>query len=265
MNERFIDVDFSKEPRYVMGHLGERPEDEKKFRRYEDVAHIYPRSQWKELAAEMKARGGGLSQLIIWILNQLKEGSCVGNGSTGAVQAKQAQQFGKERTIQLSAMSLYKRIGQSAQSGAVVSDALEALQAHGELPLDTPENKERFKHTMAATGFSQKMPAGWEETGKSFKVDEVTLCKTVDEVVSAGFDEHPTVVGRDGHCVYYTDPIWSEKTGGIVMAYANSWGKWGEPLGHLDYGFGFDSERLISSAAHGCYTIRSVTCPTFQV
>lgn len=264
MNRAFLDYDFTRDPRYLRGYHPAQI-DTSKFAAYEDTATVYPRSAWRDMAMELKAAGGGLSQLVNWILNQLQEGSCVGNGTTQGCQILQAKQFGKERAVQMSAMSLYKRIGQSAQSGASVQDALTEMQAKGELPLDTPENKARFKHTMPATGFSNKMPDGWETTAAQFKIDEVTICKSIDEIVSANFNQEPVIVGRDGHCICYCDPVWDEQANAITEGYANSWGEWGAPLGGQPYGFGFDSMKIIGHAASWAFAIRSVTSPGFQL
>ncbi len=264
MNLRFLDYDFTKDPNYVRGYEPGAKLDETMFARYEDVAEIIPRDKWKDAAMAIKEAGGSISLNVQWLLNQLREGSCVGNGTTGGCQVVQAMQYGKERAVQMSAISLYKQIGGSAQSGASVNDALTAMQEVGELPLDTEENKKRFKHTMPATGFSTPYPDGWKDTAKLFRIEEATICKSVDEEVSAGLAGHPRVVGRDGHCIYYIEPTWDEKSGGILQPYVNSWGPWGDSYLSIPKGIGYDSTRTQASASGWCFAIRSVTAPSFE-
>ena len=113
-----------------------------------------PRDRWDELAAKRES----MDQLIGRIHNQGREGSCVGQGASKAMEILYAIE--RSEPIDLSAMSLYKRIGRSASSGANVSDALEEIAARGILPLDTPANREKYKHTHPETGFSLQLPDG---------------------------------------------------------------------------------------------------------
>lgn len=264
IDPKFVDYDFTKDPNYVQGYTGKQTDSMKAcMASYGDVAHVYTDAQLKEAAAKIKDAGGSASRLVTRILNQSQEGSCVGNGSTQGNQIVQAKQFGRDRVVQLSAMSLYKRIGRSAQSGAVVSDAWKEMQDRGIIPLDTPENKERFKHTHPATGFSKPLPQGWEETAAMFKGLEATIIDSMAELLSALVDGFPVIVGREGHCICYCDPLFEDGKWHVV--YANSWGKWGQAAGHMEYGFGVDTESQIKKSSDWAYAIRSVTTPTFQL
>ena len=262
MTTDFVDVDFTKCPEYVPGYVGKQSPLPAKCCRYEDAAKVYKDAELKEIAAELEKNRTGLEWLIAAIKNQKQEGSCVGNGSTQAFEIVQGLKFGRSRIVQISAMSLYKRIGRSAQSGAVVADAWDALEEKGVLPLDTPENKARFKHTHPATGFSQPLPTGWEETALQFKGLEASVCDSMPELLSALCNGHPVVVGREGHCIVYVRPMW--KDGRWQMLYANSWGDWGVAAGYMKAGFGVDTESQIKKSSDWAYAIRSITVPDFQ-
>lgn len=263
IDETYLDVDFPKDPNYVQGYLGKQPELKRMLASYGDVAHVYNEQTLIETAKRIEADGGGTERLVTRIYNQKQEGSCVGNGSCQAFEIVQATQFGREKVVPISAMSLYKRIGRSAQSGAVVSDALEAMQDKGVLPLDTDENKQKFKHTHPATGFSKPLPSGWEETAEQFKVLEATVCDSEAEVLSALADGFPVVVGRQGHCICYVS--FFLKDGKLFVLYANSWGDWGQAAGHMPSGFGVDTTSQIRQASDWAFAIRSITTPSFQV
>lgn len=263
MADPFLDVDFTKDPRYVLGDLTpptvrafegnqkvfglERPS-------YEDAFATIPESEWKDRVAAMDAAGGGCDQLVCWIYNQRSEGSCVANACSQANEIVQSLQLGKDKSTRLSAISLYKRIGRSPGSGAMVSDGLDEMQERGVLPLDNPENRARFGNAvMPPTGFYTDYPADWEATAKFFKVTEALVIRSVEGLVTALLNHHPVVVGRSGHSICYCRPMY--RSGSLVVKYANSWGDWGED------GYGFDSMGSIRSSAGWAFAIRSVTVP----
>jgi hypothetical protein len=252
IDPKWIDVDFARQPEFVVGNLGFRG-DKGRFAKYSDVAQVHPESQWKELIAAMDADGGGLDRCVSRIYNQRNEGSCVANAFGQANEIVQFRQFGKALVTALSAISLYKRIGRSPSSGAMVDDGMEESSSRGILPLDTPENRAKFgNHVMPPTGFSTPYPDGWEATAAKFKTLEWTVCDSVPELISALINGHPVVVGRSGHSICYTRPMF--KDGSLVVKYANSWSpEWG------DGGFGYDSQGLIRSSAGWCCALRSTT------
>jgi hypothetical protein len=255
MQAKFIDVDFSQQPQFVRGDNGHNPlRDASRFAAFADEAETIAESQWRELADATQKAGGGASQLVTRIYNQGREGSCVANAASQGHEINQCRQFGKDRVVHLSAISLYKRIGRSASSGAMVSDGLEEMAERGILPLDTAENRERFgEHVMPATGFSERYPDGWESTAKRITAHEWVICDSVNEIISALLRQWPVMVGRSGHAICYCDPVYDGRN--LLVKYANSWGNWGEN------GFGYDSLKLIKQSARWAYALRSVTAP----
>lgn len=185
----------------------------------------------------------------------LISGNCVGNGSAKAFEVLSAFEDGPDRVVKMSAMSLYKQIGESAQSGAVVMDAIDAMTSVGFLPLDCEENRGKFAHLFPATGFSTRWPAGWQETAKLFKAHEWNKINTFAELVSSLLNGHPVVVGREGHCIVYLRVI--IKNNRLMFVYANSWGEWGQASGNLPYGFGVDTETQARKCCPGAYSLRS--------
>lgn len=260
IDDKFVDVDFEKDPLYVFGDQGARLFGDPRFHEYGDVVPVIPESEWKGLVEKMEAESGGNERLITRIFNQGNEGSCVGNAGTQAHQIVQALQFGKESVVQLSASSLYKQIGRSPSSGAMVDDALEAGTGTGILPLDTPENRAKFgEAVLPHTGFNKPFPSNYKETAKKFRYHECLVIRNVAQLVTAGINQHPTVVGRAGHSIVYCRPTY--KNGKLGFIYVNSWGQWGFAAGDFDSGFGFDSLSMVNSSARWAYAVRSVVVP----
>lgn len=250
----FLDVDFTQCPEFVPGFNGYG--DTGRFANYADEGEVYTETQLLEIFAEQKP-GECLDDLVTRIMDQKQEGSCVANATAQALQVLMALYFGMDRVIQLSAMSLYQLIGRSPSSGAVVMDALDAIQETGVLPLDTEENKKRFKHTMPHTGFYTKRPDGCEETAAMFKGVEALRINNYLEGFSALAKREPVVVGRKGHSICYLRGL--NDNGSLASRYANSWTpNWG------DKGFGVDSKGTAKSAFNGAFALRTVTVPTFQ-
>jgi len=68
------------------------------------------------------------------------------------------------------------------------------------------------------------------------------------------------VVGRAGHSILYTRPVWSKNQWWIK--YVNSWGQeWGEGFDEFSGGWGFDSMRLIMESASWAFTCRTILAP----
>jgi len=187
----------------------------------------------------------------------LISGNCVAEASTKSIEIVTACTYGLEQVIPISPASLYHRIGTSESSGAIVMDGIEAMVREGVLPLDTAENRRKFKHTHPAVGFSVPLPDGWQETAKLFKAVTWYAIDSFAAMVTALLRGHPVVVGREGHSIIYLRV--RLKNGNLVFIYLNSWGRWGFASGNLPYGFGADSERLGKQACHGAYALVSVT------
>lgn len=260
IDDRYIDVDFEKDPNYVFGDRGARCFADSRF--YDEVVPLVPRDQWQPLAEKMAAEKTGGEWLVTRIYNQKNEGSCVANATSQSHEIVQAEQFGKENVVHLSAISLYKRIGRSPNSGAMVDDGLDELRTRGVLPLDTPENKARFgSAVMPNTGFYTAYPSGWEETAKLFRADEYLVHRSVDSVVTALLKRKPVVVGRQGHSICYIGVVY--KSGKLLIPYPNSWDySWGSALGDMSGGFGFDSESQLRMSASWAFTPRTVIVPS---
>lgn len=258
INPQFLDVDFSKDPNFVFGYKDDRRDT---FASpgpcYEDLVPVIPESEWERLAAEEEANQSGMDQLVSRIYDQGQEGSCVANATSQAHEILQALQFGIDKVTHLSAMSLYKRIGSTAQSGAMVSDGMDEAISRGILPLDTPENRAKFgDKVMANTGFRSPYPAGWETTANEFRFDERLVIRSFAGLVTSLFNHHPVVVGRQGHSICYVRVMFVN--GRLVVKYANSWKKtWG------DQGFGYDTRNQVQLSANWCWAPRTAIVPTW--
>ena len=256
--DEFLDVQFDKCPEWVFGAIAEQelfggPA-------YEDTDGVLSESQLIEIAERDEAEGTGGDSLIQWILNQGREGSCVGNAQTQGHMALQARKFGKEFVTRLSACSAYQLIGRSAGSGAMVSDALKMGTSYGICPLDTPENRAKFGSVvMPATGFSTRRPDGIKEVSANFRFDPkgTKVVRSIGGLRSALARRHPVVVGREGHSILYLRN--RRKSNAWRTRYANSWGDWG------DKGFGEDTERQTEKSASWAFAITSIVIPDFLV
>jgi hypothetical protein len=258
-DDRFLDVDFEKCPEYVFGDLPVAALDELMCGpSYESLYGVMSESEIDGAIEAIDAAGGGADRLVIRIYDQGREGSCVANAWAQANEIIQAKQFGIANVIPLSAMSLYQRIGRSASSGANVADGGREMNTRGILPLDTPENRKRFKHVMPNTGFRNPRPDGWEETGVMFAGVEMSPLRSVEGYMTALCNLDPVIVGRAGHSICQVRPMgrgrrnWKSK-------YANSWKHtWG------DNGFGYDTMRLVQQSARYCFALRTTRVPTWR-
>lgn len=253
INDEFLDVDFTKDPNYVFGDLGFGLTD--LCGDYGSTFGELSDAEIDEVIDRMDAEGGGADEYVTRIYDQKQEGSCVANATSQSHEIIQAKTFGLENVVQLSAISLYKRIGSSPNSGAMVSDGLKEMQNRGILPLANEENQGRFDHTMPNTGFRTPFPNGWQETAKRFAGVEAYVVRSIGALMTALCRQEPVVVGRQGHSICYTRPI--RRNGRRVVKYANSWHEsWG------DNGFGYDSQSQISQSARWAFVLRTVTIPT---
>lgn len=270
IDPRFVDVDLEAEARklgFIPGDLARNNHfgsfQDGLCADYGDEFEILPDAERTKAIERMDAEGGGLEFLVRWILNQKSEGSCVGNAWTQGVQVVSAAKFGEANIVPLSAISGYKQIGRSPGSGAMISDALECGETVGLLPLDTPENRQRFGNlVMPATGFYTPWPNGdWKGLARQFRIKKKLIIRSVAAMEQAGINRHPVVVGRAGHSILYLRPTLKQGRGEL---YANSWSlDWGFAAGGLSGGFGFDSARLVSSSASWAFAIVDVENPDY--
>lgn len=239
MADEFHDVDFSKQG-HATGFTGYGNVDT--YASYEASQVMVDPKDWQRLLEKQAAENTGCDAFVKQIKNQSKEGSCVGQATTSAVENIEGQMFGLDRMTLLGSISLYKQIGRSAGSGAMLGDALEAIRDVGILPLDTPENRAKYgNHVMKNTGFGTPFPSGWKTTAAKFKVTEWLVGRSFEGMVSASLCNKPIVYARSGHCILGVRFIW--KGGKLTLKYQNSWGNWG------DNGFGYDSESVARRAS----------------
>jgi hypothetical protein len=221
----------------------------------EATGNLIPRSQWDDWA---NRREPALRASVRTILNQGREGSCVGNACVGAAMVCGALQYGSDWR-ELSAMSLYERIGRTASSGAMIPDGIAELTDRGALPLDSPANRDEFATVYPANGFNPRRlrKLDWEPTAKLFRATDILRINTADGFFSALCHGWPTVYGRQQHCIYSVLP--KKSRGKWYFGYANSWGsQWGDELNDtVGKGLGWDSERTISNSVG--YAVRDVT------
>lgn len=258
IDSRFVDCDFRAFPQYVPGDLGRDDSLCASMRSYEDYEKPLTEAELRDAATYIDAQNAGIEWLVTRVFNQGNEGSCVGNMVTQMHQVQQAARFGKDKVKQLSAVSIYKQIGRSAQSGAMVSDAMDAVCETGIVPLDTPENRAEFGDcVMPHRGFSTPYPRDWKQTAKRFTMREPLVIRTREGLLSAGVRGRPVGVGRDGHSILYLRPIFANRK--WVYLYVNSWLNWGQALAGFDHGFGTDSERTFLKSAGWAFTCGDVT------
>jgi hypothetical protein len=238
------------EPKLGQGAIAENPAEGEPI--FEDSIPLIPRDLWPTAIKALEE--GGLDLLVTRIYDQKSEGSCVSNATCQAMEIIQAQNNGRKNVVHLSAISLYKRCGSSPGSGSMVSTNLKEILGIGVLPLDNPENKARFTHTMANTGFYTKYPDGWKDTAKRFRGHEVFDVRSYDGFITALLRGYPVVYGRSGHSICAVRPVFRGNQ--LYVRYANSWSlNWG------DKGFGYDSESKIRSGAGWAFALRTVVSP----
>lgn len=266
INPAFIDVHFPDCDQFTYGCAPPSSLDLRLMRAgpsYEDMLGIINRDEWGDRVREIDDSDTGMDWLVAYILNQGQEGSCVGNMESQGLQVLDAAQNGVGNVIPLSAISAYKQIGSSPNSGAMVDDAMEAALATGVLPLDTPANRTKYgQHVMPATGFYSPWPSGWKATAASFRLMEKFIIRSVDGIISALLRGHPVGVGRAGHSILYLRPMFKNRNYGslssLLVKYVNSWGDWGDAGGIHKTGFGYDSMGLIEESGYWAFAFRSL-------
>jgi len=253
---RYVDVDFRLEvpEDRATGCLKESA-DEMRLNapcpRFAEMNRIIPRSEWYDLSRELEEE---LRSGVMRRHDQDGEGSCVSHATTYAMEYRAYFALGIDHWVALSPMSLYKRIGESAQSGAFISDGAKYSQLEGVLPL---EGSSAYEHTHPEIGWRNPLPLGWQKTAKLFRA-EWQRVDTVEEVISACLQFKPVLVGRRGHAIMYFLPHFDQ--GGMYIGYANSWGDWGDILNDtVGRCLGWDTERNMARTGYCCenITIRS--------
>lgn len=260
IDDRYVDVDFTKEEPYVFGDLGGLA-FAGRLPVFEDN---FPLLSEAEIDAAIEAKMAADlcgADYVTRIMNQGQEGSCVGNMLAQALECLQAKQYGKDAVIPISAISLYKQIGRSPSSGATIPDGWEAVTIVGGLPLDTPENRARFgDQVMPHTGFRTPYPNNWRDTAKLLRVGEGYVIRSERAYWTALCKDWFVGVGREGHSVLQTDPL--RYRGSRASRYANSWREsWGLAYKGFSGGFGIDTARQIRQSANWAIAFRSIKAP----
>lgn len=229
---RWLDVDFAKQPQANLGAIELPPNLAREA--IAAAANVrtlagfkpIPKSEWAAWVARFP-----VARLAKSIRNTTEQtmGSCVGHACANEIEAGCYMMGGDWLFRRISGMSMYKRIGRSANSGAYIPDAADEIFSRGILPV----TGEPYPHTFAQdTGWSTAMPSGWEATGVLWKA---AVYSTDDE--EAGFRVGMDCrlgrqIGRSSHSLCaggYTGKSWW---------YENSWGTdWGD----LGKSVGYDS------------------------
>lgn len=150
-------------------HLGLIPSTEEKkklFTPFRDVVPVLPRDKWQCLDLKPRVRR---------ILDQDGQGACVGFSAATAMAAS------RDDGIELSGGCIYGQINGGRDDGAMIADALTALQQTGVCTAATIGQLD-WK--------AARNSSAWKEEAKSFKILEGYICKTFDELatgLSLGF------------------------------------------------------------------------------
>ena len=266
---RWLDLDFGSESTRTGNFTGCNPNEAPvgTFRAcFEDRygAELIPKSDWKELIERKNSEQSWMSELIARVFNQGQEGACVADTAAQQHEICQSLQFGLDRVIHLSAISLYKRTGSSPGSGSTLDDNIREIMETGILPLDDEANKKRFNHCMPNTGFRLPFPGGWQHTAELFRGHEYLDIRSWEGLATCIFNGYPVMYARDGHCITGVRLFLDQ--GRFLLGYCNSWGPWGDQLNSLfPYGMGYDSESKASRAAPGAVCMRSVRSPQYAL
>lgn len=243
IDRKHIDVEFDSVPDQETG-LIEQTDDEimaaaGDIGSFEDSypSLMVPRAERKARALVMRDR---YRASVTISAGQSRTSACVGFGSAQALETRLTRTYGKSNYVQLAGMSVYKEIGRTLMSGAMISDGMNQIVQVGALPLSTPENDQRFDLTWDRLDWNGRFPRGWEKHANEFRVTKWATAKGADEIESALLNGFTGIVGRSRHCVPYVYLDYNAND--PVAIYANSWSSnWG------DEGFGADSQRTYRS------------------
>lgn len=220
------------------------------FASFANDQEVIPRSQWDAL---LDAYDYALAEQYVAKIKRQTLGSCASHSSTSCCEYLRNKAVGASNCVLLSPLSVFKFVG-SRNGGSTLDANMRQISQVGVLPLDTPENREKYgEHVWPENQWSGNLPSGWQETAKLFRFTEWNEIGSFDEFFSALLQWKPVYYGRAGHAIYGVRPM--KKDGQYVIKYANSWGNWG------DAGFGYDTERYVSGSirSYGCYAPRAAT------
>lgn len=166
---------------------------------------------------------------------------------------------GQVGSVWLSPLSIYSEANPAQWGGADCGQVLEIAIKRGFLPDKIQPHEYGFKHQLQGTtgeGNSNQssgpwvrlsnFPAGWEETAKWFKPQEVIFTNDPEQVVCLVLHGYIVSVGRAGHAIPYAFWNDAQKTMGYVDSYNV---------------IRYDSWGTVRGASGGAYTIASMTTP----
>ncbi|MDB5312641.1 MAG: cysteine protease [Gemmataceae bacterium] len=202
---------------------------------------VLPRSEWFELSRR--------DQFASWIFDQNGHGSCVGNGWTGGLM--RARALAGCKPVVLSPGWTYSLINGNRDSGAVISDGIQALTQVGTCLFSTVGQDPIYQ---------RQMPSGAKAEAARYRIKAAYHCTSWEEVISAlllpkpmipvygyqvgrsfgSFDKYG-VAGHDrgpgNHC-NHADGVKLLPDGRWVLDDVNSWnarwGPWGNGRAYLD-------------------------------
>ncbi len=192
---------------------------------FSDVHKSIPESDWGDLIGTITVR-----PQVKQVKNQNGEGSCSSNAAASCLEI--VRQVAGLPFIELSAMSIYKRVGSSAMGGSGIDENLLAISRDGVLPVTGTEG---FEHTHPRIGFSKPLPPGWKKTGALFRLVEWMDVPDFKSFVTALFKGfaigYGVRWGRRGHAITGVQVIRPNRN--FEIEFLNSWkASWG------DKGFG---------------------------
>lgn len=162
-------------------------------------------------------------------------------------------------SVWLSPLSVYSEANPGQWGGAGCRQVLEISVRRGFLPEKIQPRDYGFKHDLQGTtggGNNNQssgpwvrlgsFPAGWEETAKHFRPQEVIFTSDWEQVICLILHGYAVEVGRSGHAIPYA--FWNVKD--EVMGYVDSYNV-----------VRYDSKRTVQGASSGAFAIASMTTP----
>lgn len=180
---------------------------------------------------------------------------CVANGTCGGMEClMEAADYLDGGVPSLSCVSLYQRATNMRQwGGSSLSANVRFAMGEGALPARNDENDARFKHTWNwNTWEGKKLPQGYKNTAKYFRLKEVYEVKGEVGMVSAVLKGHPVLYARRGHCILGVAVVYDEDRRQFLWKYLDSYGALGND------GCRYDSMGTADRASYGAYAFAAV-------
>ena len=271
-SDRWLDVDFRANVPEGMS-LEAVPQSDDTFRgsQFEESFPLMTDAEVKDFIEDQDQHGGNLDRLVTHRYDQNGEGTCTCNAGAAKYNILAARQFGRDRVIPQSPISIYMKIASGPNTGSAVGDCLDQQRKTGSLPIDTPEARAIMgeyasgAHFMRAVGYDRRLyKDGWETTADWFKVHEFYQIDSAAGFKTALCRGWPVHYGRSGHSILGVRL--AIKSGTIYVVYLNSWGAWGEELNGIR-AYGLDSPSAYGTGAqrYGAHCACSVIVPPWEM